>query len=410
MPVESMNTSLFRLNRTIGEAASGKSKDAAALFGHLGISLRDGNGHMLSSAELLPKLADAFQRTTDPAMRARMAMVLFGRGGKDMIPLLMGGREELEKFSRESDALNYPFTAADQKNLENYHRSMGKMSAAVSGFSGELGAKLAPALQPVVDMVTQWVAVNRDWITTGIADAVRDFTGYVKSVNWSEVGQKIRTFGGDVDYVAGLFGGWRRVIEGLMTLMVTRAVISFSMPFVRVVGAIGRATAALARYKVAATEAAAAGDAAAAAGGKATRGRGLMGAAAKAGGVALVADAVLGAVDPNDKAGSWMDKHVPGAAWLDNLASHIGMGRSYQEQSEADPSLAPHVSPLPNLYGPRVGAPAPAGEAGQNGTTRTEIVIKGLPQGSTVNTTTSGNVAKPDVDVGYNLAGVGGYF
>ncbi len=40
VPVETMSTGLFRLNRVIADSTAGKNKDAAALFHHLGISTR----------------------------------------------------------------------------------------------------------------------------------------------------------------------------------------------------------------------------------------------------------------------------------------------------------------------------------------------------------------------------------
>ena len=50
-------------------------------------------------------------------------------------------------------------------------------------------------------------------------------------------------------------------------------------------------------------------------------------------GVGLLADAALSALDPADKMGAWIDKHIPGASWLDNTASKVGLGRSYADQS-----------------------------------------------------------------------------
>lgn len=46
-------------------------------------------------------------------------------------------------------------------------------------------------------------------------------------------------------------------------------------------------------------------------------------------------DSALRALDPGDKLGSWIDKHIPGASWLDNAASKIGFGRSYEQQAIA---------------------------------------------------------------------------
>ena len=66
-----------------------------------------------------------------------------------------------------------------------------------------------------------------------------------------------------------------------------------------------------------------------------TAATGLLGILGKLGLVAVVAalaDAAVSAADPKDKLGAWIDKHIPGASWLDNQASRIGLGRSYAEQ------------------------------------------------------------------------------
>jgi len=202
VPVEAMSTGLFRLNRAIADSASGKNKDAAALFSHLGIATRDANGHMRSAAELMPALADAFRNTADPAMRARMAMALFGRGGREMIPLLMRGSESLREFGAEADRLRYPFTGEDTENLEHYHQGMGKLHAAFGGLSDAIGAGLAPVLAPIITDMTNWIAANRDWISQDIAGAVHGIA------NAFEILSKI---------VSGLVSGLEKA-AGLMTV------------------------------------------------------------------------------------------------------------------------------------------------------------------------------------------------
>lgn len=65
----------------------------------------------------------------------------------------------------------------------------------------------------------------------------------------------------------------------------------------------------------------------------------LAGTVAKGLGVGAIAHTALSAVDPEDKAGAWIDKNVPGASWIDNQASKIGLGRSYAEQAQ-QPTIA----------------------------------------------------------------------
>lgn len=260
VPVEAMSTGLFRLNRVIADSAGGKNKDATALFHHLGVSVRDANGHLRSAAELMPELAAAFQHTTDPAMRARMAMALFGRGGAEMLPLLMQGREELEKFARESDRVNFVPKGEEAEQLESYHRSIVTLGEAVSGFANAIGAKLAPVLAPIVQQVTEWVTANREWIATAIAAKVEQLAHWVERLNLHEIVTQtldwahwladlsahvggVNTAIGAMVLVIGspLLGGVRAVIEiigTLMTVMRSFAILMLANPILLAVAAV----------------------------------------------------------------------------------------------------------------------------------------------------------------------------
>ncbi|NHN85894.1 hypothetical protein GOB93_14760 [Acetobacter musti] len=46
-------------------------------------------------------------------------------------------------------------------------------------------------------------------------------------------------------------------------------------------------------------------------------------------------------LDPDDRTGAWIDRNIPGASWLDNQASRIGLGRSYAEQRQLEVRINP---------------------------------------------------------------------
>ena len=215
VPVDQLSRGMFRLNRDIAEAAAGKNKDAASLFHHLGISLRDANGHLRSAAELLPLLAEAFKHTADPAMRARMAMVLFGRAGLDMLPLLMQGREELEKLTAAGQRVSFvPDKEAGEK-LEEYHRSLLTLTAAVQGFGMEISTKLAPVLQPVIETMTDWIVANRDWIATGIASHVQELANWIGHLDMKAIIESMTEWGHTILNVLGAMGGFKGALAAL---------------------------------------------------------------------------------------------------------------------------------------------------------------------------------------------------
>lgn len=58
----------------------------------------------------------------------------------------------------------------------------------------------------------------------------------------------------------------------------------------------------------------------------------LLGVLGKIVAVGAIAHAALSWLDPSDKLGAWIDGNIPGASWLDNAASKVGLGRSYAEQ------------------------------------------------------------------------------
>lgn len=215
VPVEQFSRGMFRLGRDIGDALAGKNKDAAALFRQLHISLRDANGQMRSAADLMPQLANAFAHTTSQAMRNRMAMALFGRAGLDMMPMLRLGREELTKLSEEFARASFVPDKEDGEKLEKYHRGLILFQTAVSGLMTEIGAKLAPVLQPIVDGMTDWIIANRDWIATEITDKVREFISAIEGLDF---GQMVQSLFDGVKWTVRLidkFGGLEDVATAL---------------------------------------------------------------------------------------------------------------------------------------------------------------------------------------------------
>ena len=173
VPVEAAQNGINRLNRAIGDSAAGKNKQAMALFSHLHISLRDANGHLRTAAQLFPQLADAFRNTADPAMRTRMAMVLMGRSGTQLIPMLMEGSAGLREFAEQSKAVNFTPDPEQAEGLERFHRAWILLKDAVQGLADEIGTALAPVLTPIVDRLREWITANRDWIATDISAKVK---------------------------------------------------------------------------------------------------------------------------------------------------------------------------------------------------------------------------------------------
>ncbi len=212
--VEAMDKGFSKLNRTIADASAGKNKDAAALFSHVGIALRDGNGHLRSANDLFPLLANAFAHTSDAAMRTRMSFALFGRGGAELIPMLMRGQKGIEELQREARSFGVDMSAYGE-GLEAYNDSMHHLTIATGGFTEMLGGKLAPVLRPLIDEAADLVVANREWITGDIAEGVKEFSGWLQHVPWHQVGTELRDAGKEARHFIDDLGGVKVVAEVL---------------------------------------------------------------------------------------------------------------------------------------------------------------------------------------------------
>lgn len=101
---DTMDASLAKLTKSMGEADNGSKKQATA-FRELGVSVKDANGNLLTAGDVLPKLADAFARIKDPITRARLETELLGKQGQKLDPLLSQGSAAINDMAAEADRL-----------------------------------------------------------------------------------------------------------------------------------------------------------------------------------------------------------------------------------------------------------------------------------------------------------------
>lgn len=189
VPVQQMQLSMERLNAVVGAAKTGANKSVAGLFHHLGISLKDAHGHGVPLAALLPKLMDAFKHTKDSALRSRMAMMLFGRVGPQLMAFLREGAEGWREYNAESSRVDYDPTKKERDGLEKFHSSWIDLRHAVDSVQVAIGSKLGPVLRPIVDQFKIWVTNNREWVATKVVDAIKGLAAALKKIDIKDIVQ-----------------------------------------------------------------------------------------------------------------------------------------------------------------------------------------------------------------------------
>lgn len=170
--VESLETGLRFMQRTIGEAAHG-SKSAIESLTHLGLSID--TLLALSPENQFKAIADGISHIDDPTLRAAAAMDLFGKSGTRLIPMIEGGAAGLESFQRQARDFALTMTTQDAVAASKLDDTLNLLSSTFKALVRNIGATVAPIFTEVAQRIAQatagaakWISQNRQLIVTAL--------------------------------------------------------------------------------------------------------------------------------------------------------------------------------------------------------------------------------------------------
>ena len=168
---ESLTVSLGRFASNV--ASGSKELDV------LGVATRRQDGTMRATSEILADVADRFAAMPDGVSKTALALDLFGRSGKDLIPLLNGGRAGLEEMAREARALGRVIDEDTAKRAERLNDNITRLKGAIEGLSFEIAQRAVPAAIRITDAMIRWV---RDGGMERLVQYLRDAAEWAKNI------------------------------------------------------------------------------------------------------------------------------------------------------------------------------------------------------------------------------------
>ena len=131
-----LDKGLQQLRDSQGEYITG-TKSFRDAFDTLGVAMRDSNGEFVSLDELLARTAQAFQDYPEEASKAKLANDLFGRSGKELLPLLEEGREGLHRWQSALERYGGVISNEGVKNNADFNDTITILSNAFKGKWGD---------------------------------------------------------------------------------------------------------------------------------------------------------------------------------------------------------------------------------------------------------------------------------
>ncbi len=210
--LEALEAGLRKMQRTIGDAATG-SESAVEALSRLGLTVED--ILKLNPEQQFKLIADRLSKITDPTLRAALAMEVFGKTGTRLLPLIQDGAKGLEEYQRQARALGLTVsteTAKDAALLDDTLRSLWRVLKQ-SAFT--IGAALAATIQELAEAVTRVVVRVTEWLRQSKAVVV---TALQVAAAVTAAGFALVAAGTLVSGLGAVFGWLASAVSGVGTV------------------------------------------------------------------------------------------------------------------------------------------------------------------------------------------------
>lgn len=200
--IETIGKGLGLLSQKMVEAAEGTGEGKKA-FQALGLSATDASGQLLDSDKALEQIADRFAKMADGPQKTAAAMDLFGKSGKDLIPLLNGGSAGLAQMRHEALRLGLTFDTSTAKAAERVNDNVARVQASFTGLATKTAVGLIPTLDNLAEMMagarseTESMALVSDSLGSGLK--LMASGGVVVAEVFKSVGSYVGAFAASFD-------------------------------------------------------------------------------------------------------------------------------------------------------------------------------------------------------------------
>jgi hypothetical protein len=167
MDVDKFSTGMGKLDKLMMQASTG-NKAAEKTMKAAGLSIRDQNGHTKTATQVLSELSDKYKKAPDGILKSGLAMVIFGKSGKDMVPLLNKGGKAITDIGDEAARLGAVLSDDDIASFKKFRESVEKTQLHLTGLKNRIAItllptamKLATTINHLSDRFSNWINKNK---------------------------------------------------------------------------------------------------------------------------------------------------------------------------------------------------------------------------------------------------------
>lgn len=211
--IQALNLQIDDYKKKLGEAATPLQK--------LGVATQDATGKTRPFSDILLDVADKFKAMQNGPEKTALSMQLFGKSGKNLIPILNKGSDGIKDLEAQADKLGLTLSGANVDAVAKYTEAHKKMKDAQTAFTLAVGAEALPMYQKLADAQVALTEKYKE-LPAGVQQAVTAVVAFggpvmasvgsittlganISSINWGGIGKGIKGVTGFVGNMAGGF-------------------------------------------------------------------------------------------------------------------------------------------------------------------------------------------------------------
>ena len=171
MDIAQLQVGIGKFSKTIVTASMGQAA-SVKIMQYAGVSAKDATGKLKGTTEILKEISDKFKSAPDGPKKTALAMMLFGKSGKDMIPLLNKGGKAIDELGVKFAKSGALIDSQAIEKFKKYRGSIADTKLAIEGMKTQIAIavlpkviELAQKVQHIVERLSGWVDRNKTLVT-----------------------------------------------------------------------------------------------------------------------------------------------------------------------------------------------------------------------------------------------------
>ncbi|WP_441280503.1 hypothetical protein [Tardiphaga sp. 862_B3_N1_1] len=235
---EALGKSMGKLSKAMVSAATDGAGAAAQAFNSMGVSVKNNDGTLRSSGDVLADVADKFSGYKDSAEKTTLAMSLFGKAGAALIPLLNLGKEGLAEAGDEAEKFGLVIDKKTAVAAENFNDNLKRLDKIKQGLVMTITAQLLPTFEhysevlleakknsSLMNDVANGLVAGFKFVVAETAQAVLSFQRLgaeasalwkVLNAPWGEIGKAWEAYQAEGKKTEQMFGSLKQSLESAL--------------------------------------------------------------------------------------------------------------------------------------------------------------------------------------------------